>query len=427
VSIAEARRTGGAPRIEREALRRFALVALLGWMTILSYGSTYYLLTVLGPFIVAETGWSLPLVVGGLSLGLLVSGAASPWVGRRIEAAGGRAVLPLGCLVTGLGLLALGFADSLWLYAIAWTLIGLGMAGTFYEAVFASLGRQFGQRARGLITLLTLFGGFASTICWPISAALVQWLDWRGACFVYAAAMAAMAVAVRLCLARPPGAMSAEGSATPSTSAASERDGQGRRRWMLVVLGFVFALSASITAVVSVHLIPLLGAREVGLAAAVALGALIGPSQVGARAVEYLIGRKVHPLWTLVTSTVLMALGLGLLAAGWAWAGLAIVLYGGGVGLKSIVSGTVPLVLVGARGYATAMGRLAAPILAMQALAPIGAAALLASEATNAGLLLWILAGCALVNLLLGLVLLRAGRPPGDGRSVTENSRRTVQ
>jgi hypothetical protein len=300
------------------------------------------------------------------------------------------------------------------------------MAATFYEAVFASLGRQFGQRARGLITLLTLFGGFASTICWPISAALVQWLDWRGACFVYAAAMAAMAVPVRLFLARPPGATTAETGATASTSGASEPTGHGRR-WLLVVLGFVFALSASITAVVSVHLVPLLGARDVGLAAAVAIGALIGPSQVGARALEYLIGRKVHPLWTLVTSTVLMALGLGLLAAGWAWAGLAIVLYGGGVGLKSIVSGTVPLVLVGARGYATVMGRLAAPSLAMQALAPIGAAGLLASGDTNAGLLLWILAGCALVNLLLGLLLLRAGRPRADGRSVTENSRTTVQ
>jgi MFS family permease len=427
VSSADARRSAAAPRFERAALRRFALVALLGWMTILAYGSTYYLLTVLGPFIVGETGWSLPLVVGGLSLGLLVSGVASPWVGRRIEALGGRAVLPLGCLVTGFGLLALGLAGSLWLYALAWVLIGLGMAATFYEAVFAALGRQFGQRARGLITLLTLFGGFASTICWPISAALVEWLGWRGACFVYAAAMAAMAVAVRLCLARPPGATTPEASAMPSAPGASERVAVNRRRWMLIVLGFVFALSASITAVVSVHLIALLGARDVGLGAAVAIGALIGPSQVGARALEYLIGRKVHPLWTLVTSTVLMALGLGLLAAGWAWAGLAIVLYGGGVGLKSIVSGTVPLVLVGSQGYATVMGRLAAPSLAMQALAPIGAAQLLASSAANAELLLWMLAGCALLNLLLGLLLLRAGRPSSDPPTVTEDSRTSLQ
>ena len=170
------------------------------------------------------------------------------------------------------------------------------------------------------------------------------------------------------------------------------------------------SISSTITAVVSVHLVALLGARGVAFAAAVAVGTLIGPSQVGARALEFLLGRRVHPLWTLVVSGALMTLGLALLAFDWGWIALAFVLYGGGVGLRSIVSGTVPLVLVGPRGYATVMGKLAAPSLVMQALAPIGAAELLAKGAAGGDVLLRILAGSAAVNLLLAVVLLRAGQ-----------------
>ena len=40
-------------------------------------------------------------------------------------------------------------------------------------------------RARGPITNLTLFGGFASTICWPLSAFLVELVGWRMTCLVY--------------------------------------------------------------------------------------------------------------------------------------------------------------------------------------------------------------------------------------------------
>jgi len=379
-------------------------------MTIVVYGATFYLMAVLAPAVVASTGWPLPLVVGGLSVGLLVSGLFAPWVGRRIERGGGRSILPHGCLVLAAGLVLLALADSLWLYAGAWIVLGLGMAATYYQASFATLGRQFGQRARGLITALTLVAGFSSTLCWPLSAALVQWVDWRNTCLIYAALLLLTAVAVRLFLAAPPPHPTASPGPAASGGTAAAKASAGSRVWVLVLLGLCFALSSTITAVVSVHLVALLGARGVGLAAAVAMGTLIGPAQVGARALEFLLGRSVHPLWTLVVSGTLMALGLGLLALGWGWIALCFVLYGGGVGLRSIVNGTVPLVLVGPQGYATIMGKLAAPSLILQALAPIGAAELLSQGGAGGETLLWILAGSAAFNLVLAIVLLRAGQ-----------------
>src|ERR1043165_7781162 len=61
------------------------------------------------------------------------------------------------------------------------------MGTGLYDAVFAALGKLYGKDARAPITNLTLFGGLASTVCWPLSAFLAESFGWRGACLVYAA------------------------------------------------------------------------------------------------------------------------------------------------------------------------------------------------------------------------------------------------
>ena len=53
---------------------RGVVVTVLGVTQVLAWGSSYYLPAVLAKPVAAETGWSLPWVVGGLSLGLLVAG-----------------------------------------------------------------------------------------------------------------------------------------------------------------------------------------------------------------------------------------------------------------------------------------------------------------------------------------------------------------
>ena len=86
---------------------------------------------------------------------------------------------------------------------------------------------------------------------------------------------------------------------------------------------YLFALAITISSMIStllsVHLIAILQSRVMTLGAAVALGAIIGPSQVGARGIEMIISRFHHPIWTKLASTLFMALGIGLL-----WSGLPI-------------------------------------------------------------------------------------------------------
>lgn len=163
------------------------IMAALGPTQILAWGTTYYLLTVLAAPISADTGWPLTLVVGSLSAALLVAGFASPKVGRLILRHGGRYVLAGGAVLLGAGLAVIGLAPSLPVFLAGWLVIGLAMSASLYDPAFSTLGRIYGEAARRPITTLTLFGGLARSVCWPLSAWLVDSVGWRGACLVYAA------------------------------------------------------------------------------------------------------------------------------------------------------------------------------------------------------------------------------------------------
>jgi MFS family permease len=396
--------------------RRAVVVAALGTTQILAWGSSYYLPAVLAGPVAAATGWPLPWVVGGLSLGLLAAGLVSPRVGRAIERTGGRPVLALSSVLLGAGLAALGTAPSLPFYLTAWVAIGFGMGAGLYDAAFATLGRLYGAGARGAITDLTLLGGFASTVCWPLSAFLVETVGWRGTCFAYASLQLAVALPVHLVLLpRLPQASRAASAAAagPALASPARREPvprSDRRLALLGLLGAGLTLGSAIQAVVSVHLLAVLQARGVELAAAVALGALVGPSQVGARVAEKLLGGRFHPAWTMLASTVLVAAGLASLGVGVPLVAACLVLYGAGVGINSIARGTLPLALFGGEGYAALMGRLATPMLLAGALAPWAGALLL--ERAGAGGTLGALAGAAALNAGMAVALLLLIRKP---------------
>lgn len=390
--------------------RRGVVIGALGIAQILAWGSSYYLLAVLAEPITRETGWSLGIVVGGVSLGLLVAGLASPKVGGLIERYGGRQVLAASAVLLAAGLATLALSHDIATYGAAWVLMGLGMACGLYDPAFATLGRLYGLDARRAITTLTLFGGFASTVCWPLSALLVEHAGWRGACLTYAAIHLCVTLPAYLFLlpreaARPRAAPRPSGQ---GADAEGRQPPDSRRRLLVMLVGASLMLSAVLSTVMSVHMLTILQARGLTLDAAVALGAVVGPSQVGARFLEMLIAHRHHPIWTKAASAGLVAAGILALWAGLPVIALALILYGAGIGLESIARGTLPLALFGAQGYAALMGKLALPSLLAQAAAP-SAGALLLSHAGAQGALLAILS-VALCNVILVAVLVRAVR-----------------
>lgn len=395
----------GLPATETKILPKQVIISGLGIVQILSWGSSYYLLAVLAGPIATDTGWPLPWIIGALSAGLLTAGIVSPWVGRVIGRTGGRGILALAVLLLAAGLAIVGIAPALPVFMFGWLVLGVGMGAGLYDAAFATLGGIYGASARRAITYLTLWGGFASTVCWPLSAFFVEELGWRGACLSYAAIHIAICLPIVLLIVPSPTSIGTGAGAQMLRTARDHRLSEPERR-SFFLLAAVLMVGSITMSIVSVHLLTLLQAQGVTLAVAVSLGALIGPAQVGARVIEMLFGARLHPIWTLAAAVAFVALGLVFLAADFPILALSLLLYGGGNGLYSIARGTLPLALFGPQRYAPLIGRIALPNLIAQALAPSLGAAVFVHAGANSTLVF--LAVLAVANFALLAALFQA-------------------
>ena len=120
---------------------------------------------------------------GAFSAALLLMGMLGPAIGRHIDTHGGReraGGVERACSPPGSSRSAA--AQGPVSLALAWVVLGAGMALGLYETAFATLAHLYGARARLPITGITLMAGFASTVGWPLTAALEHAIGWRGAC-----------------------------------------------------------------------------------------------------------------------------------------------------------------------------------------------------------------------------------------------------
>ncbi|MDE1164764.1 MAG: MFS transporter [Pseudomonas sp.] len=370
---------------------------------IIAWGGSFYLIAVLAAPVVQDTGWSQAWVYGSLSLAILISGLLAPRVGHLVARIGGRTLLLASAPTLALGLVLLSIAPSLPMFVASWVVIGLGMAAGLYDVLFATLGKLFGKNARSAITQVTLVSGFCTSITWPLVATLVAHLGWRGACLAYALLLMGVVLPIYWrCVPRHEPVTAAKAAAQPAQALP-----QGKVFWLLTAS---FTLAAVIFTAISVQLISLLQAQGLSLVAALGIAALIGPSQVAARVVEVLFGRQAHPIWSALGSVLMVAAGLLCIHFASGLAVLGIIVYGVGSGIRSIVRGTLPLALFGPAVYAVVLGRIARPTLIAQALTPIVGGYLQAHF--GAGVTLGVLAGLAVVNVLLVGLLIKSIRAP---------------
>lgn len=347
----------------------------------LAWGSTYYLPAILANAMAAELGLASTWVFTAFSAGLLVSALLGPAAGRQIDLHGGRRVLPVSNLLFAAGLALLGTCSGLVSLFASWLVIGLGMSCGLYEAAFSTLAGIYGRDARRPITGITLIAGFASTVCWPLSAYMDVTLGWRATCYVWAAAHLLLALPVN---ARLPARRHAEKAADQPTDAPAQ---QGRLL-VMVALSFVFAATWFSSTAMAAHLPRLLQESGASLAAAVAAAALVGPAQVGARLLEFWLMRRSHPIVSARIATLAHPVGAaGLIAVGAPASTFFTVMHGGGNGVMTIASGALPLALFGASGFGLRQGLLMAPARLLTAASPFLFDLLLARYGTSALLL----------------------------------------
>jgi hypothetical protein len=264
----------------------------------------------------------------------------------------------------GLGLLAL--ASGIVSLSLAWFILGIGMGFGLYEAAFATVAGLWGKDARNAITGITLFAGFASTVGWPLSAVFIDAFGWRGACLAWAALHLLIGLPLnRLLVPKAAAAIPAVADTVPEAAPSSVP-------WAMIILAAVFAGGWFVSTAMAAHLPRLLQALGATPAAAVTAGALIGPSQVAARLVEFSVLQRASPMISARLATGLHPIAAVLLAVVGAPAAIPFVLlHGGGNGLLTIARGTLPLALFGSPGYGLRTGILAAPARILQGGAPL--------------------------------------------------------
>lgn len=352
---------GYKPAMEFSAYRRdgWPLVAMLSFAQLVSWGTIFYGFPLFVVPMEAELGWSRGTLNGALSLGLLVAGVAAYPVGRRIDSHGGRAVMTLGSLLAVLLCIAWAFVgDPVVFYAI-WIGLGLAQACTLYPPVFAVLTRMFPADFKTRITVLTLAGGFASTVFIPVIAWAIEALGWRNALLLMAGCNLVFCLPVHLLMLRDHAA-----TTTPTMPAAT---GSPLRRAMRQPV--FWGLAACYTcyglmhAMLTFHFMPMFTEYGIPLGIAVAILAVIGPAQVMARLL-LLAARRIDTKATgaivmgvFVISTLLFLLFPTVVPVLFAFAAL----YGGANGMMTILRGTVAPEFLGREGVGAINGALTLP------------------------------------------------------------------
>jgi hypothetical protein len=346
-------------------------VPVLGVTQIVAWGTIFYSPVLTAPLIVAEHGWSLSFTMGGFSIGLLVAGLVSPFVGKSIDRYGGHVVMTAGSLVSALGLVGLASVGNPAAYLAVWVVLGAGLGASLYDPAFATLGRIFGAAARRPITVLTLAGGFASTVGWPTTHLLLGAVGWRGTYLVYAALLAAICAPLHaFALPRSRADVGAPAGG-PAARAVALLPPHGLA---FILVTAAFTAYAFVPSALSAHLLAIFGRNGIDSATVVLIGTLFGPAQVMARVTELAFGRDVHPLLVVRAAVTLLVAAFGLLAL----FGISVpvaaafaLMFGAANGLITITRGALPLALFGAEGYGRLIGRISGPWLVMQSAAPL--------------------------------------------------------
>lgn len=369
---------------------RYKTIGILAITQILSWGMLYYTFTILAPAILKDTGWHPEMIFGAFSWSLLVAGMIARPVGAFLDKRGGRLVMSSGSVVCALGLWMLSSSHAMWMYFLAWSVLGVSMALTLYEAAFTTIIQEFMADSRRAISTLTLFAGFASTIFWPLTLQLSQHWSWREILLFYAALQLFVCFPLHTQLSprRQSKSLTAQTSESDTLKAKGKTDLslkealQHRAFWKLAL---AFAANSFIFSALSVHLISLLVRDGHSAVLAVTLAAWIGPVQVAGRIAEMTFARHLLPqsVGKFAFSALPLALLVLLFFGQQAWiVGLFCLLYGLSNGIMTIVRGTIPHALFGSENFGAISGAISGPALVAKAAGPLLLALLMEMNST---------------------------------------------
>jgi MFS family permease len=348
------------------------IVSALGLTQIIGYGTLYYSFGILAPGMAEDLGLTLGQVFAIFSASLFVGGLSAPFIGKRMDRAGAATVMTVGSALSAATLVFCAWSPSIAVFAVAVVLMEVASGMVQYQAAFAAVVESSPRTASRSITYLTLIAGFASTIFWPIAAALTGYLSWREIYLVFAGLNLVVCMPLHFWIMTSGRRSVGRADVAGSRVAVAGALAPDRRRRGMIMVSFAFALQGFTLSAILAHMVPMLTAIGLG-SAAVVVGALFGPAQVMSRLINMVFGAALSPPVLAALSASLIVLGVLILGTcGDALAGAVAfaVCLGLGSGIASIAQGSLPLWLFGSEGYGSITGNMAAARLAASAAAP---------------------------------------------------------
>ncbi len=361
----------------------------------------FYSFSLLSIEIENHFAWSKEFIYGSFSVGIIASACFAPWFGRLLDRYNARLPMSIGSLVIALGLVSMSFINSKTHYVLTILLLEVVTVLVVYDSAFVALTQTLGKSARRAITQITLMGGFASTIFWPLIKMLLEHVEWQTIYILMALLHICICLPLHwLCLkyARPKLNRSDAYNTNankikPVQAIADNSMTQEKHDYIIETMvalsvgGVAFCITGT-----QIHIFTILNNLNITENLAVIVSTLFGPSQVVARICEMTFGQKLTPLkiglissggisiaLTMLTLTTVISPQLALVYA---------FFFGIGQGLNNIVQGTVPLYIFGDYKYGTITGRINGVKILLSAAAPITYSMIMNHYSVN-GLLLF--------------------------------------
>jgi MFS family permease len=360
------------------------MVSGLGVTELVSWGVLVYAFSVLVVPMRDELGWSMAELNAAYATGVVISGLLAIPVGRLLQSYGARGVMTAGTTATVLMLVLWSTVDSVAVFYCVFAIGGIAMATTLYEPVFAVTAAWFDRHRPRAVLLLTVFGGLASTVFVPLTAALVDAVGWRDALLVLAAVAALTGLPVHSVLVRRRPAdlgLQPDGAELPPVRQPHHVTGDPgaalrSRSFRWITLCLVMSTGAKFA--VSVVLVAFLTERGYSLGVASLAAGSIGLFQVGGRLLVTALRRRVpqHRTTSIIFAgqavaivALLCANGTGPVAVGLLV--VFAVLFGLGFGLEALVRGNLVADYYGPANYPRINGVLGAFVVGARALGPL--------------------------------------------------------
>ncbi|MBL0089585.1 MAG: MFS transporter [Ideonella sp.] len=278
-------------------------VSALAIGQVLSWAALYYVFSSFVLPMQRELGWDKATLMGAYTLGLAVWGAATYVAGALVDAGRGRLLMSAGNALAGLGFGVWSAVSEPWMLYAVWAVLGAAMAATLYEPAFNVLTKRYPERYQHGITMLTLVGGFASTLSFPAVAWLLPHLGWRPTLAVIGAVLLCFVAPLHLWALRGP-ALVAAARADDEQDDATLHDALRTPAFWLLTLCFM--LQAFVSAALWAHVMPIFVSKGVSEANALVVLMTVGPAQVAGRLVYAAVGRG----WSLRRLGVVVLIGL---------------------------------------------------------------------------------------------------------------------